>query len=148
MKDYLQGYVKEDIVQERIEAAKEELEAQFNEQMEEIESNMGEHLKEQFKHLREVTGSKLKETDMKFKTATDDMKYYVQNIENEVEGWLKKEKRTNNDKYGDLTHITEQIDKAASNTENVLSALENVASLLACMVEHGSILSALISQDD
>lgn len=40
-----QGYVKEDTVQERIESAKEELENQFNEQMEDIETNMGEHLK-------------------------------------------------------------------------------------------------------
>ena len=131
-----------------MEAVREELEQQFNEQMEEMEQNMGEHLKEQFKHLRDVTGSKLKETDMKFKTATDDMKFYVQNIENEVEGWLKKEKRTNNDKYGDLTHITAQVDKAAKNTESVLNALENVAAILACMVEHSSILASLISQDD
>ncbi len=76
------------------------------------------------------------------------MKFYVQNIENEVEGWLKKEKRTSNDKYGDLSHITIQVDKAARNTENLLQALENLASILACMVEHGSILSALIAQDD
>ena len=39
-------------------------------------------MKGQFNHLRDAMGSKFKDVELKFKTATEDMNFYVQNIEN------------------------------------------------------------------
>lgn len=41
------------------------------------------------------------------------MHFYVQNLESQVEQWVKKERRSKHDKLGDIDHINELINKVS-----------------------------------
>lgn len=95
-----------------------------------------------------MTESRLNETNLKFKTAADDMHFYVQNLESQVEQWVKKERRNKHDKLGDLDHIQEAMNKVAKESSLMSQGLENIASIVACLVEHADMVIALMAQDD
>ncbi len=43
--------------------------------------------------------------DKRIRTMTEDFKFYVENLESQVEGWLKKERRSNTDQLSDLSQV-------------------------------------------
>ena len=61
---------------------------------------------------------------------------------------MKKERRNKHDKLGDLDHINELMNKVAKESSLMSQGLENISSIIACLVEHAELVVALMAQDD